>query len=126
MPLSHISMQRGKPDHYKQAVFDGLSQALHETFNVPADNQFMTIHEHGPESFRYGASFLGIERSDDLVYIQITANNTRTVEQKKQMYQRITQLLGQSPGIRPQDVFINLVEVNKENWSLGNGEAQYA
>lgn len=126
MPLTHISMLRGKSDCYQQAVFDSVGHALHETFNVPKGNQFMVIHEHDPVSFRFGASFLGIERSTDLLYIQITANNTRTLEQKKQMYQRITELLGANPGVRPEDVFINLIEVAKENWSLGNGLAQYA
>ena len=126
MPLTHISMLRGKSTNYRQAIFDSLCLALHETFDVPQDNQFMTIHEHEQGNFRYGASFLDIKRSDDLVYIQITANNTRSLEQKKRLYQRITNLLGQNPGIRSEDVFINLVEVNKENWSLGNGFAQYA
>jgi len=99
---------------------------MHETFNVPLDNQFMTIREHDAANFRYGASYLGIARSDDLVLIQMTVNNTRTVEQKKALFRRIAELLGESPGIRPQDVFVSLVEVAKENWSLGNGLAQYA
>ncbi|HKW82289.1 MAG TPA: tautomerase family protein, partial [Burkholderiaceae bacterium] len=82
MPLTHISLRAGKPEAYRQAIFDSLHVAMHETFNVPEDNQFMTIREHEPADFRYGATFLGIARSDDLVFIQITANNTRTVEQK--------------------------------------------
>jgi 4-oxalocrotonate tautomerase len=126
MPLTHISLRAGKPQAYRQAIFDSLYRAMHETFNVPQDNQFMTIREHDAENFRYGASFLDIARSDDLVFIQITANNTRTVEQKKVLYGRIAQLLGESPGIRPEDVFVSLIEVAKENWSLGNGLAQYA
>lgn len=60
------------------------------------------------------------------MFIQITANNTRSVEQKKVLFRRIAQLLGESPGLRPEDVFVSLVEVAKENWSLGNGLAQYA
>ena len=119
-------MRAGKSEKYREAVLDSLSLALHETFDVPEDNQFMTIHEHEANNFRYGPTYLNIARSDDLVYIQITANNTRSVEQKKALYQRITELLGQNPGIRSEDVFINLVEVVKENWSLGNGLAQYA
>ena len=126
MPLTHISLRAGKPEAYRQAIFDSLYRAMHETFNVPEDNQFMTIREHDAANFRYGASFLGIERSDDLVFIQITANNTRTVDQKKVLFARIAQLLGESPGVRPQDVFVSLFEVAKENWSLGNGLAQYA
>ncbi|TFW07285.1 tautomerase family protein [Oxalobacteraceae bacterium OM1] len=126
MPLTHISLRAGKPETYRQAIFHSLYRAMHETFNVPEDNQFMTIREHDASNFRYGASFMGIARSDDLVFIQITANNTRTVEQKKVLFARITELLGISPGIRPEDVFVSLVEVQKENWSLGLGLAQYA
>ena len=126
MPLVHISLRAGKPEAYRQAIFDGLYRAMHETFNVPEDDQFMTITEHDAANFHYSASYLGVDRGDDLVYIQITANNTRTVEQKKALFRRIAELLGDNPGIRPQDVFVNIVEVAKENWSLGNGLAQYA
>jgi 4-oxalocrotonate tautomerase len=126
MPLTHISLRAGKPDAYRQAIFDSLYQAMRETSYVPEDNQFITITEHDAANFRYGATYLGIRRSDDLVFIQITAANTRPVEQKKALFRRIAELLGQSPGIRPEDVFVSLVENTKENWSLGNGLAQYA
>jgi len=126
MPLVHISLRAGKPEAYRQAIFDSLYRAMRETFNVPEDDQFMTITEHEAANFRYNPNYLGIARSDDLVYIQITANNTRSVEQKKALYQRTAELLGESPGIRPEDVFVNIVEVAKENWSFGHGLAQYS
>lgn len=126
MPLTRINLRAGKPEAYRQAILDSLCQALHETFNVPVDNEFMVVTEHEAANFRFGPSFLGIPRSQDIVYIQITANNTRTLDQKKTLYARITQLLCESPGVRPEDVFISLVEVDKANWSLGNGLAQYA
>jgi len=126
MPLTHVSLRAGKPAAYKQAIFDNLYRAMRETFNVPEDDQFMTVTEHDAAGFRYGASYLGITRSDDLVLIQLTVSNTRSVEQKKALFQRIAQLLGESPGIRPEDIFVNLVEVEKENWSFGHGLAQYA
>lgn len=126
MPLVHISMRTGKNDAYRQAIFDSVYRALRDTFNVPEDDQFMTITQHDAADFRYGKSYLGVARSDDLVFIQITANNTRTLEQKKALFARTAELLAESPGIRPEDVFVNLVEVAKENWSMGNGLAQYA
>jgi 4-oxalocrotonate tautomerase len=126
MPLVHISLRAGKPEAYRRAIFDGLYGAMRETFSVPEDDQFMSITEHDAANFRYGASYLGIARSDDLVLIQITANNTRTMEQKKALFRRIAELLGESPGLRPEDVFVSLIEVAKENWSLGHGLAQYA
>jgi len=126
MPLTQISLRAGKPESYRQAIFDSLYRAMRETFDVPEDDQFMTITEHDPANFRYGATYGGIDRSDDLVLIQISARNTRTVEQKKALFRRIAELLGESPGIRPEDVFVNLVEGAKENWSFGHGIAQYA
>jgi len=119
-------MRAGKPEAYRQAIFDGVYRAMHETFNVPEDDQFMTITEHEAANFRYSPTYLGVARSADVVYIQITANNTRTADQKKALYRRLVELLGDRPGIRPEDVFVSLVEVAKENWSLGNGVAQYA
>jgi phenylpyruvate tautomerase PptA (4-oxalocrotonate tautomerase family) len=119
-------MRSGKPPEYRQAVIDSVYRAMRETFDVPDDDQFMTITEHEPANFRYGKNYLGIARSDDLVFIQVTANNTRSVAQKKALFEAMARLLGQSPGIRPEDVFVNIVEVARENWSLGNGLAQYA
>lgn len=126
MPLVRISLRAGKSAGYRRAVADNVYEAMRETFNVPANDRFITVSEHGADAFFYGADYLDIARSDDLVIVQITANATRPVDQKKALYRRIVERLADNPGLRPQDVFINLVEVAKENWSFGNGVAQYA
>jgi phenylpyruvate tautomerase PptA (4-oxalocrotonate tautomerase family) len=119
-------MRAGRPAAYRQAIFDGLYRAMRETLNVPEDDQFMTITEHDPENFRYGATCFGVGRSEDLVYIQITVFNTRTAQEKLALFQRIVELLSERPGIRPEDVFVYVLEAAKENWSVGNGVAQFA
>ena len=125
MPLVHISLRAGKPEAYRQAIFDSLYRAMRDALQVPEDDQFMTITEHEAANFRYGAAF-GIARSDDLVYVQITVFDTRTTEQKKALFARIAELLRESPGIRPEDVFVNVLVAAKENWSVGLGLAQFA
>ena len=125
MPLAHISLRAGKSDAYRQAVFDGLYRALRETLDVPEGDQFMTITEHDAANFRYGDAF-GIARTDDLVYVEITVFDTRTAEQKKALFRRLAELLSENPGIRPQDVFVTLADALKENWSVGDGLAQFA
>ena len=110
MPLSQISMRKGKPPAYRKAILDGLYMAMRETFNVPEEDRFMTISEHEADDFSYSKSHLGIARSDDLVIIQLTVNNTRTTEQKKALFARIVERLSENPGLRPEDVLINLVE----------------
>ena len=126
MPLVQVSLRDGKSAEYKLAIGNGIYQAMRETFNVPDEDRFVVISEHTENEFQFSKTYLDIARTDDLVIIQITANNTRTVDQKKALFARIAELLAGNPGLRKEDVFINIVEVAKENWSFGNGIAQYA
>ncbi|SIT39521.1 putative tautomerase YusQ [Paraburkholderia ribeironis] len=126
MPLTRIALRAGKPAEYRKALADGIQRSLVDTFNVPKDDMFMLITEHEPGNLIYDRHYLNIERSDDFVVIQLTVSNTRTLEQKKALYRRIVDELAESPGLRREDVFINLVEVEKENWSFGNGLCQYS
>ena len=125
MPLIHISLRAGKPEAYRQAIFDSLYRAMRDALSVPEGDQFMTISEHDAANFRYGNAY-GVARSADVVYVQITVFNTRTVEQKTALFRRIAELLGESPGIRPEDVFVTVLDAAKENWSVGHGLAQFA
>jgi 4-oxalocrotonate tautomerase len=125
MPLVHIWLRAGKPEAYRQAIFNSLYRAMREALNVPEGDHFMTITEHNAANFNYGNAY-GVERSDDLVFIQMTVFNTRTLEQRKALFRRIAELLGDSPGIKPEDVFVNVLDSAKENWSVGHGLAQFA
>jgi 4-oxalocrotonate tautomerase len=126
MPLVRIDLRRGKSPAYRKAICDAIYRAMRESFAVPDEDRFMIVTEHDEADFVFSERYLDIARSEDLLIIQITANDTRTLEQKKAFYARVAALLSKDPGLRPQDVFVNLVEVAKENWSFGNGIAQYA
>ena len=125
MPLSRVSLRKGRSTADKRAILDGLYLAMRETFDVPDGDRFMTITEHDAADFDYGKDYFNIARSDDLVLIQLTVSNTRPLAQKQALFRRIVERLTASPGLRPEDIFINLVEVKPENWSFGNGVAQY-
>ena len=126
MPLVRISVREGKPAAYRAAIGEGVHRAMVDTINVPAKDRFQLITEHRAGDLVYDPSHLDIARSDDFVAIQITLNLGRTVEMKKALYARIAALLAETPGVRPEDVLVSLVEVPKENWSFGKGIAQYA
>lgn len=126
MPLVRVSLRRGKSAQHIAAIRNSIYRAMIESFNVPQNDRFIVVHQHDAEEFDYDPTYLDIARTDDLVMIQISCNNTRTVEQKKAFYQRTAELLSKEPGLRPQDVLINLLETSKENWSFGNGQATYA
>lgn len=126
MPLVRISLLEGKPQAYLQKASDAVHRAMVETISVPPLDRFQIITEHTRSHFIYDPTYLNIRRSDDLIIIQITLNQGRTTEMKKALYRKIADLLHQELNLRKEDVLINLVEVPKENWSFGNGEAQYA
>ena len=109
MPLVHIDLRQGKPTSYKKAIGDAVQRAMVEHLNVPARDHFQIIHEHSPDHLIYNSSYLDIERTDDIVMIQVTLVTGRSTEQKRAFYARLAELLQDDPGIRPQDVTIHLV-----------------
>jgi 4-oxalocrotonate tautomerase len=125
MPLARIDLVRGKTADYKRTIADVVYEAVIEILKAPANDRFQVIAEHAPESHIADEGYLGIKRTQDCVFIQVTLNAGRTVEQKKIFYKAVADGLHERLGLRREDVFINLVEVAKENWSFGNGVAQY-
>jgi 4-oxalocrotonate tautomerase len=126
MPLVRIDHPSGKPAPYRAALSEGVYEAMRSTFAVPEDDRFLVLSEHSNSEIIHSDSYLGIPYSNDLVVIQITCNDTRSLEQKRALYAAIADRLSNNPGLRREDILISLVEVKKENWSFGNGVAQYA
>ena len=125
MPLARIDLQEGQSADYRRALADGVYQAMVETAGVPESDQFAVVNERTPENLVYNPDYLGIERSEDVVFVQLTFNSGRSLEQKRALYARIVELFEDDPGVRPEDVLINLVETGAENWSFGNGDVSY-
>lgn len=126
MPLVRIDLRAGHSPAVRRLVGDAVHQAMVETLNIPSDDRFQVITEHPAEGMIYDPGYLGISRSDGVIFIQITLNAGRTVEQKRALYARIAALVGERAEVRPGDVLVSLVEVPRENWSFGDGAAQYA
>jgi 4-oxalocrotonate tautomerase len=126
MPLVRIDVLPGRTPEQLAAIGDGVHRAMVDTISVPAADRFQVIVEHAPGGLVYDSGYLGIARTPGIVFVQITLSVGRSVELKRALYAAITKNLAANPGVRPEDVFINLVEVVKENWSFGNGIAQYA
>jgi 4-oxalocrotonate tautomerase len=126
MPLVRIDLMEGQSADYRSALADEVYKAMTSTMNVPVDDRFMVVSEHKPGDFIADPTYLGIQRSPQCVFVQLTLNAGRAVEIKRAFYKALSDGLHARVGLRREDLFISLVEVPKENWSFGNGEAQYA
>jgi 4-oxalocrotonate tautomerase len=125
MPLVRISLREGKSEPYRKALADGVHQAMVEAIDAPQQDRFQIISEHPAGGLIYDPAYLGIDRTDNIVIVQITLSGGRKPPQKRKLFRRMAEILAKDPGLRPQDLVINLVETAWENWSFGNGEAQY-
>ena len=125
MPFVRIDLARGKPAAFRKTLGDIIYRAMREVINVPEDDKFQVITEHDPDELNITPTYMGVRYSPGIVIIQVTLNQGRTVEMKQAFYKRIADDFSRELGIDKQDVFISLVEVPKENWSFGNGIAQY-
>jgi 4-oxalocrotonate tautomerase len=125
MPFVRISLRQGASPEYRKAIADGVHRAMVEAIAIPPDDRFQVITEHPPEGLIYDPQYLGVHRSDRIVFVQITLSCGRKPQQKRKLYKRMAEILAETPGLPAQDLLINLVETSWENWSFGNGEAQY-
>jgi 4-oxalocrotonate tautomerase len=125
MPLARIDLIKGKPASYRKTIGDVVYQAIIEVLKAPKNDRFQVIAEHSADDFIFDPEYLGISRTPDCIFIQVTLNEGRTIEVKRAFYKAIADGLHQRLNVRREDVVINLVEVSKGNWSFGNGVAQY-
>jgi len=126
MPLARIDLITGKSADYRRTVADIVYEGIIGPLKAPEGDRFQVITEHADNGLIADPNYLGIRRTKDCIFVQVTMNEGRTVEQKKAFFKHVADGLEQRLGLRREDVLINLVEVRKENWSFGNGIAQYA
>jgi 4-oxalocrotonate tautomerase len=125
VPLVRIDLIEGKSEQYRAQVGEIVYQTLVDVLSVPEHDRFHVITEHTKAGQPFDRDYLGIHRSDDCIFFQITLNGGRSTELKQHFYRALADRLHDGLKVRKEDVFISLVEVPKENWSFGNGEAQY-
>ena len=122
MPFARIDLVEGKPADYRATVADVVYEGIVGTLEAPEGDRFIVIGEYAPENFVFDPHFLGIERTPDLIYIQVTSTVGNTKEQKLAFFRHTADELNRRLGVRREDVFISLVFVGREDWSFGNGE----
>jgi 4-oxalocrotonate tautomerase len=125
MPLVRIDLLEGKTSEYRERAGEIVYRAMKDTLGVPENDRFQVIAEHDRTGLQFDRTYLGIQRSDDCIFLQITLNSGRTLEAKQRFYKAVADALHEGLKLRREDVLISLVEVRKEDWSFGNGEAQY-
>jgi phenylpyruvate tautomerase PptA (4-oxalocrotonate tautomerase family) len=126
VPLVRVSVAQDISNEHLQRISDAVHESMVTAFDVPAKDRFQVLTRHAPNELVCAPEYLGIPHSGPVVFIQITCNEGRTLDKKKALYARLASSIEAGGVIKAADVIVSLVEVKKENWSFGNGVAQYA
>lgn len=126
MPFTRISLLAGKPPAYLAAISDSLDRALVECFEVPETDRFAAFHQHRPGELVFDRTYRGGPRSDDYILFHITTGRDRGPATKRAFYRRLTELLAETPGIRPEDVMVVVANSTFDDWSFASGIAASA
>jgi phenylpyruvate tautomerase PptA (4-oxalocrotonate tautomerase family) len=127
MPLARIDISKNASDELIRIVSEAVYRAMVEVANVPAHDKFQVINRHAADEMIYPQEgYLGLNYTPGLIIIQVTWVGGRSTDVKKKFYRQIADEIHERGGVRIQDVWINLVETGREDWSFGNGEMQYA
>jgi 4-oxalocrotonate tautomerase len=125
MPFVRIDLRKGKPTEYVRAIGEAVHRAMVEVLGVPARDHFQVITEHDADHLIYDPGYLGVARNDEVIFVQIVLATGRDTAKKQAFYARVVELLKEQAQVRPENVVIHLVEDKREDWSFGNGVAQY-
>ena len=122
MPIVRITLRAGTTMRMRQAIADGVHKAMVKVIGIPENNRFLIIDERPAETMMFDPTYLDVRR-ENVVYVEMTLAPGRPRELKREFYRTVADNL-QAAGVRREDVFIVLYESQRENWSVGNGEAQ--
>jgi len=124
MPLLRFNLIEGRTDAELKTLLDAAHRAMLAAFKVPERDRYQIVQEHKRSNMIVEDTGLGIERSDKVVFLQVTSR-LRKKKEKVAFYKLLCEELEQACGIAPSDVVVSIVENSDEDWSFGHGRAQF-
>jgi phenylpyruvate tautomerase PptA (4-oxalocrotonate tautomerase family) len=122
MPFARIDLAKGKPAAYRATLADIVYKGILEVLKAPDGDRFIVVNEHEPENLIYDPTFLGMKRSPDFILIQVTSTVGNNKDSKFALFRYIADELKSKLSVRPDDVMVNTVFVDRSDWSFGRGE----
>ena len=121
MPFARIDLLIGKTAEYRATVADITYRGIVDVLKAPDGDRFIVINEHSPDNLIFDKSFLGFDRSADFMLIQITSTVGNNLHSKLALYKFLSAELNKKLGLRKDDLTVNLVYVDRSDWSFGGG-----
>jgi phenylpyruvate tautomerase PptA (4-oxalocrotonate tautomerase family) len=123
MPFLRVDAYKGRSKKQVKQVLDAIHRAILSAFGVPLRDRYQLYQEHSESNFIVQDTGLGIDRTKNVVFIEITSRE-RTEAQKTTLYTKLVEEL-KGCGIEQNDIVVSIVTNSDADWSFGNGRAQF-
>jgi phenylpyruvate tautomerase PptA (4-oxalocrotonate tautomerase family) len=126
MPIVYYDIVRGRSRDQIRALLDSAQAALVEAFKTPERDRYQIVTEHSRDEMIVQDNGLGIDRSENIVFIHmINRRGRKTQAQKGKLYELLARNLKRDCGLDPADLVVVITENESEDFSIGYGKAQY-
>lgn len=119
MAIVRVDFTKGQPANFAQTVAMTVNSVMQKVLNVPTKENFVVCQAHDAEMLLHDPDNVTAERLGGIVFIQITLNQGRSPELKSAFFSTLNRAICEATTLRPEDVYINLIEVARENWAFG-------
>lgn len=127
MPVFNAHLPRGRfSTAQKHALADALALSLEQALGLPKEDRFVAIAEHGEGELHLHPTYMDMQRSDSAMLITVLLGPHHPLENKRRLAATVNQLVVAALGVSPDDVFLAIIPVPRENFSFGRGELQLA
>lgn len=125
MPLVKIDIIRGvRTPAQVKSLADTIQSTLMEHFAAPPRDRYQIITQHEPYEMICEDTALGYKRTERLVFVHVFQQG-RTAEQKQTFYQKLMEGLAKTDSLGKEDLIVSMAKNEKEDWSFGEGRAQF-
>lgn len=124
MPLMKIDMLKGRKESEIKQILDISYRVMLDAFGAPEGDRYQVVTQHESYEMQILDTGLGFTRTEKVLVFSLTTR-PRTREQKETFYRNLVQELSDQIGTRPEDVMINLTVNSDDDWSFGDGKAQF-
>ena len=122
MPMFHAHIPKAVfTSDEKRALADALNLALHESLGTPMNDPFIVISEHGEDELFIHPTFPDLQRSERRIIVTVIFGDSRTLDQKRTLAERVTRHVVEKVGLGEDDVMLLMLPVPLANMSFGRG-----
>lgn len=119
MALVRIDFSENRSSEFSSEVSTIINSCMQEILGVPPEENYIVSNSYPSSAILHAPTSCTPKRLLEIVFIQITLNQGRSAELKAKFFSKLNLSLVSTGHLEAKNIFINIVEVSKENWSFG-------